>query len=127
MAGSPPLVMNILNDDSQNPDVVQVYLGNFLGSAVNPVFRKLHGWIEDRLLDYLRLHPEVCFTDSVRGVEAVPVGYPRCSKECAGSQNNTSMPRDHDYLDTTSLSSIRSKTISLTVVLPFLSSDAVMA
>lgn len=90
----PSSVLDTLQYDPQNPDAVEDYLGNSLGSAVNPVFWKLHGWIEDRLLDYLRLHPEVCFTDSVRGVAAVPAGYPRCSSGGIGSQINSGGARN---------------------------------
>jgi len=52
------------NDDPTNPDIISTkwdapaydYLGDTYSSHVNPIFWKLHGWIDNRIEDWKNEH-----------------------------------------------------------------------
>ena len=58
--------------DTRWDDTKNDYLGDFHSSHVNPIFWKLHGWVDDRIEDWFRAHdavrPGAIRRTTIRGV-----------------------------------------------------------
>lgn len=68
-----PAVRDDYDIDTRWDDPSHDYLGDFHSSHVNPIFWKLHGWIDDRIEAWFttheRLRPGAVKRKSVRGIE----------------------------------------------------------
>lgn len=54
-----PMDRRFFDFDNKWDDQKYDYLGDFYSSHVNPLFWRLHGWIDDRIEDWFRTHEEI--------------------------------------------------------------------